>query len=329
MPKQKADKPSGNIDQEIGELVSQLDEATQKLTGEIELAARPDDEFDLKATIDSAEKPKPKAEPAVATAPTLDAQVDAMLEDASASAQDAPPKDVGAIDSQLAELADEMLEGDIDDLDGALASAAAVEAMPKAAPKAESAALAEAIDEDDLLEGDFDDLNEALANAEATEKQPAPKPKAPAPAPAPAAPTPAPKAEAPAPKPAPKAEPVPKAEPAAVPAERPAAKPAEPEPEFKTVPGKRRASVLTHAAIGRAGKVALAIAEKANKPLDNKPAGVRDVAGWLAAVTLFNAAAVWVFLLIARGPAPGTSDEPAVDLVGQNATASVDAESID
>ena len=108
----------------------------------------------------------------------------------------------------------------------------------------------------------------------------------------------------------------------------PAAK-AEPEPEYKTVPGKRRASVLSHAAIGRAGKVAFAIAEKANKPLDNKPAGARDVAGWLAAVTLFNAAAVWVFLLIARGPAPGTSDEPAVDLVGQNATASVDADVIE
>lgn len=332
MPKQNTDISGGNIDHEIGELVSQLEEATQKLADEIEVAARPDDEFDLKATLAAIEQPK--AKPEVDSA--LDSQVGAMIADASAAVKDVPPKDVGAIDSQLAELADEMLDGDFDDLDRALASAEAAEAAPKPVPTPSPAH-----EEGDLLDGDFDDLDQALAHAEVADKQPAPKPKAPEPRPAPAAmprekeSSAPPAAETPAPKPAPKPVPTPAAKPAPATKAEADTEPAravthtESAPKDRHASGRRLPGGLSKLPLWRAGKVAFAIAEKASKPLDNKPAGVRDVAGWLAAVTLFNAFAVWVFLLIARGPAPGTSDEPAVDLVGQNTTASVDADAIE
>lgn len=65
----------------------------------------------------------------------------------------------------------------------------------------------------------------------------------------------------------------------------------------------RRARTLGHAA-----------AELASRPVDKHPAYVRDMVGWFAAVTLFNALAVWIFWFTVRGPGPGDQSSAPIGL---------------
>lgn len=342
MPNQKPNKNEPSIDAQIDQLVNSMSEATEKLAEEIEQAAQEDEQFEIEALHSSAVQAKgavSEVEPSpTEPAPSLDDQVEEMLEDASASAPPAKPT-VDAVDEELAELADEMLEGDFDDADAVLSASESAPPKPKpiaqpdpeatlsAAPPVEmkDPDASSSIDEEDLLEGDFDDADEVIAQGE-----PEPPKAKPVPAPAPA-----PKAEAPkpAPEPAhakPKAkEPEPEleesvAEEQHAPEDRTVthSKPAKPRKERhrRETGDQGRLRALAHGAGGAAYRVA----EIINKPLDTKPAKAKDVAGWLAAVTLFNALAVWFFLFFMRGPAPGTSAEPAVELVGQPTPAIVD-----
>lgn len=335
MPKQNQDKSTENLERRIDELVASVGTATQKLTEEFANAERPDDQFETEAMIASAVQAKPKAPQATSTAPpSLDDQVDKMISQAAASA---PAEDavatVDAIDGQLSSLADELLDGDLDHADAFITPPSA-KATPEEQPPPEPAAAGAAddnIDDDHLLDGDFGDLDDVIAMGE-SQPPPPPKPK-PQPASA-AAPAPAPKAapEAPAPAPKPVAAPAPAA-PAPTPAPQPESAPAPQADRAVThdkkrtkspAAGKRLRVVATHA-----GNTAYALAERLTKPLDTRPSQLKDITGWLAAVTLFNAVAVWAFLLIGRGPAPGASDEPAVELVKQPATADASSEEID
>ena len=354
MPNQKQNNPEIDIDQQIDDLVAGMTEATEKLEREIETANQPDEDFETESQIASAVQPdyhaldenEPKAadEPeAEEPASSLDTQIDEMLEDAAASVEvrQVSKSTVDTVDEELAELADEMLEGDFDDADEVMASGIEAPkptgANPAGEPTestAEPAPGAGFGDDSDMLEGDFDDAEEVIAQGE---------PDLPKVAPAPTAkPAPKPAAEA-----APKAEPAPKA-----PAPEPVPAAAELDEEFnddtpttepdrasrhKKRKGNLRPStegmpkwrVLAETAREHAGDAIYVVAEKLTKPLDSRPEMLKGLTGWLAAVTLFNAIAVWVFMLIARGPEPGTSDEPAVDLVGQQTNAAPQSESID
>ncbi len=399
MPNQKQNKPEPTIEKQIGELVTSMNKANEKLAEEIKIASKADEQFETDAmnasavqakdktealnnasvgeTVENAKEPsateaetiedttaEPVAEAtdaadnegaqeAMAEAqPTLDDQVEEMLESASvASAQPSESTTVDAVDEELASLADDLLEGDFDDADSVLSADVEAPRKPAANPDATQTAPAPAetvagealsemeIDEDDLLDGDFGDAEDVIAQGDDTPApakptpEEAPKAEAPAPPQEPKAKAPEPKAEPPNPKPQPKPEP--KAELEAEESEEESA------PEVRTVrhtkPAKARKErlnkdmgdqgrvrVLAGAALAGTGAAAYRVAELVNKPLDAKPAKAKDIAGWLAAVTLFNAAAVWVFLLIGRGPAQGTSEEPAVELVGQTPAVSIE-----
>ena len=93
--------------------------------------------------------------------------------------------------------------------------------------------------------------------------------------------------------------------------------------------GQPRWRVIAEEARERTGESAYIVAEKLTKPLDSRPEMLKGLTGWLAAVTLFNAIAVWVFMLVVRGPTVGTSAQPAVDLAGQQTNAAAHNEEID
>lgn len=317
---------------------------------------------------------------------TLDEQIEGMLEEAATeelsgdqlATQTQEKTAVDVVDAELAELADEMLDGEFDDGDDVLEAGMKPAPAPKPAGEPEPAAEsgddeldgdfddgADVLEAGDIpppkptqsadsevdayggaddLEGDFDDGDDVLAGGEP--ESPAPKAKAEpstlvtndsknaepgsaAEKPAQAAAREVPKAEAADTENA--ATSTPESEP--VPAQ---AKPKKQKKEKK--PREKRAiEVKPDTKLPRIAALALAhaqnfgvvVVEKVNRPFDEKPAHVRDVAGWIAAVTLFNAIAVWVFMLIGRSPAPGTSAEPDVDLVGGETTAQVEPEPID
>lgn len=330
MPKQNQDKSTENLERRIDELVASMGTATQKLTEEFANAERPDDQFETEAMIASAMQAKPKApQAAPSTPPSLDDQVDKMISQAAASAPAADAvATVDSIDGQLSSLADELLDGDLDHADAFITPPIA-KATPEEQPPPEPAADAadDSIDDDHLLDGDFGDLDDVIAMGE-SQPPPPPKPK-PQPA-SDAAPAPAPKAapEAPAPAPKPVATPSP-----AAPAPQPESAPA-PQADRAVTHDKKRtkspaAGKRLRVVAQHAGNTAYALAERLTKPLDTRPSQLKDITGWLAAVTLFNAVAVWAFLLIGRGPAPGASDEPAVELVKQPATADASSDEID
>ena len=388
MPNQKQNNPEPSLDQQIDQLVAGMTEATAELERQIEEANLPDEAFETAAEINAvmqpeAKKPTPAPEPEVAEVAdeaeidetadeseavevetaSLDVQVDAMLDDAAASVEVSTESrsTVDAVDEELSELADEMLDGDFDDADTVLA--AGIEAPTRAAPglddqtdtEAESepaAHEAEAIDEDDLLDGDFDDADEVIAQG--VPEAPQAKVEA-VPAAETETPEPEPAAAAPKPKPAPEAKPEPKAKapkPApSVEIDDEAESETEIEPSAKesrerkvrhkkpTKPrkgslkrnteGQPRWRVFAEEARERTGEAAYIVAEKLTKPLDSRPEMLKGLTGWLAAVTLFNAIAVWVFMLVVRGPTVGTSAQPAVDLAGQQTTAATHNEEID
>ncbi len=387
MPNQKQNNPEPSLDQQIDQLVAGMTEATAELERQIEEANLPDEAFETAAEINAvmqpeAKKPTPAPEPEVAEVAdeaeidetadepeavevetaSLDVQVDAMLDDAAASVEVSTESrsTVDAVDEELSELADEMLDGDFDDADTVLA--AGIEAPTRAAPglddqtetetESEPAAHeAEAIDEDDLLDGDFDDADEVIAQgvpeapqakveavpaAETETPEPEPAAAAPKPKPAPEA-KPEPKAKAP--KPAPsveiddEAESEPETEPSAKQTERKVRhkKPTKPRKGSlkRNTEGQPRWRVIAEEARERTGEAAYIVAEKLTKPLDSRPEMLKGLTGWLAAVTLFNAIAVWVFMLVVRGPTVGTSAQPAVDLAGQQTNAAAHNEEID
>ncbi|RNC80579.1 MAG: hypothetical protein ED559_01870 [Phycisphaera sp.] len=248
----------------------------------------------------------------------------------------AAPKPASESDSEAA-AGDDELDGDFDD------GADVLEAGEIPAPKQPQPAETEvdAYGGADDLNGDFDDGDDVLAGGEpespASKAKAAPstavtndeesaEPEAVADTVAEAIAEEAPRAEAVDTEKA--AESSPESEPA----------PAQAKPKKQKEPrGKRTIEVKPDTKLPKFAAVAFAHAqnigviavEKVNKPFDEKPAHVRDVAGWIAAVTLFNAIAVWVFMLIGRSPAPGTSAEPDVDLVGGETTAQVEPEPID
>lgn len=354
MPKQSQDIPIENLERRIDELVASMDAETQRLHQQITDAARPDEDFAtdaMTASIAPAAQARPSspdaAPPAAPTkaAPSLDAQVERMLSDAAASVPAAHEASaqataaVDAIDGKLAELADELLEGDLDNADALIGPhAETARTLPDehAEPPGTPGSTADdSAGDDDMLDGDFDDLQDAIAQAGTQPPppkawpQPDPIP-APPPEANPATPPPEPIAPpqtattrpvAPWPAPAPQDEPDPAHERTVT-----HGKPAVPRkpPTRASAPGGHRPRTLARAAVARSGQVAYALAERLTKPLDSRPSQLKDITGWLAAVTLFNAAAVWVFLLIGRGPAPGTSTQPAVDLVGQTSATIAD-----
>ncbi|MEL6498918.1 MAG: hypothetical protein AAGJ54_08415 [Planctomycetota bacterium] len=64
-------------------------------------------------------------------------------------------------------------------------------------------------------------------------------------------------------------------------------------------------------------------AVRTNKPLDGKPTYARDIVGWFAAVTLFNAIAVWAFWVLGRepDPVPTSTDAVSIEVPAEAATA--------
>jgi len=389
MPDQDPNNQGKNLNKRIEELVSEMDEATEKLSKQIDDAALSDEEFDLQAEIGSAVTPEdvaaasaeklageanpapeaeseptepesskedetaPENETTEAPAETLDAQIEDMLEDAGSSGDDAEPAEslprsaVDAVDAELAGLAEEMLDGDFDDAEDVIEqgiepapkqpAASNEDAESKAEDDAEDPAStevenpkAEAADEhDDLLDGDFDDAEDVIEKGIETEiKKPAAEAETEASEPEAAEDS----ADETQPKPVAESAPEPVSASSSGDSEKP-------EQEAKTNPAKAKKTkkqkkpkqkrivepkadtklpAFAAVAAAHTNSIAFALAEKINKPLDSKPTYMRDIAGWLAAVTLFNAFAVWVFLLIGRGPAAGTSSEPAVELVGQS-----------
>ncbi|GAB5496648.1 MAG: hypothetical protein Phyf2KO_17280 [Phycisphaerales bacterium] len=330
-------------------------EAESQVEAEPDLETEPEPPPSDEAQPEPEPEPEPETEPVAETAATLDDQVEDMLEEATSpekagdqlATETQEQTAVDVVDAELAELADEMLDGDFDDGNDVLE--AGMEPRAKAPPPAEPQEQPEddAYGGMDELDGDFDDGEDVLAAGE-PEAAPAAKPKPESVAepsePAESEEESAPESAAPEPAsaPSPSTEPAAKkpAEPEASESEEDSAsapaKTKKPKKEKKprakrTIEVKPDTKLPKFAAItlAHAQNIGVIVVEKVNKPFDEKPSHVRDVAGWIAAVTLFNAIAVWVFMLIGRSPAPGTSAEPDVDLVGGETTAQVEPEPID
>ena len=76
-------------------------------------------------------------------------------------------------------------------------------------------------------------------------------------------------------------------------------------------------------ALQRAKRFVYETAVRTSKPLDGKPTYARDIVGWFAAVTLFNAVAVWAFWVLGRepDPLPTSTDAVSIEVPAEAATA--------
>jgi hypothetical protein len=198
----------------------------------------------------------------------------AEADDVSDLIDDSPAANIEDLDSELASLAADLLEGDFDDVDAVLSGQPeAARPVPQAGrPEPEPAgAIAEA------------PAAPALTLTEAADDDPAPADNT-------------------------------MDQPAAAIADDPAAAPAPRRVAASPpAPAKPRTRVA-HALLSRASSGVHRLAQAASRPLDTAPAYTRDVIGWVAAVTLFNAAAVWVFYLVIREPQTPPATDPAVGL---------------
>jgi hypothetical protein len=195
----------------------------------------------------------------------------------------APPTTADELDAELECLADVLLEGDFDDVSEVLERESS---DPSRKPPPPSIAE-EASPEDSMAE-----LDAVLDDEPAPVLDPKPAP----------APVPAPSADAPRPPaPAPQAPVLPQAAAAVI--DLPARPP------------------LTRTIAARAVAGLRASATLISRPLDDRPGYARDIVGWFAAVTLFNAIAVWVFTLVLRDPPPREAGVPEAGLAQDEALA--------
>ncbi len=242
-------------------------------------------------------EPEPAAEPGEGEAESLDGQVEAMLTEAVEQAEVESPAPVeGEASDQPPEVENTEPESSspdtVEDLDAELADLA-----------------------DELLEGDFDDVDDVLAAGNPTEPIPPPEPEAAEAAEDEQAPA----SEPASPEPAADAEPGTDAEPSQATEPEPGSVADQREPDEAPVEARAptETAALDAAPGGLKHRLTTAVYEAAvaaNKPLDAKPTYARDIVGWFAAVTLFNALAVWVFFLLVRSPDPGPSPADVVTL---------------
>lgn len=232
-----------------------------------------------------------------APAPDATAEANTPAEAEPESGADAATGALDAIDSQLAELTDQLLaEGDAEAKTPAaepaeVVAAAAVVAATTATAQAPGANNSETTPE----------AQSAVKPEVKSEVKPEVGPEAKA----------APKVEASAPA---AAAPKPETKPETKPEPKPAPKPAPNPASGKAASGAAvKPAAKVEAERSRVGAVALeatvAVLEVVNKPLAGKPAAMKQTLGWLAVVTLFNAAALWgylVFLHKPKMPAPLT-----------------------
>ncbi len=241
----------------------------------------PQTETETEVESEAESVPEPEAEP--------EAEADSDAEPAAASVED--------LDAELSDLADELLEGDFDDVASVLQAGNPTELHDLSGVPKPSAVGADAASDDGAGEESEPVVDEAPSEAE------------PAGAPEPAV------ARSTAGSGSTDTGGV--SESTGVPVERPAAAVAvaTARPASNRVPALQRVSVFVYET-----------AVRANKPLDGKPTYARDIVGWFAAVTLFNAVAVWAFWMLGRDPAPAPTSTDAVSIaVPEGADAPDDA----
>lgn len=363
-----APEPAGEtLDEQIDGMLNDAESAAQESAAEptsaidavnAELEGLTDEmlegEFDdAEDVIEQGEVPEPAAD--VAAEPIESAE-EPEAEVGVPEPEPTPVNAVDAVDAELAGLADEMLDGDFDDADDVIEQGVEppAEAPVASEPEAEAEAPADdTSDAEEMLDGDFDDAEDVIEQgleAEVGAKTTNPEMEA------------APETEAETedePVAEVQDEPVSETEETQEPVAESndeaqdvaeddfpedEAEEAASDAETKTTKKQKKAKKPKQAvepkgdtklpafasiAAARAGDMAFTVAEKMNKPFDKKPEYMRDIAGWLAAVTLFNAAAAWFFLLFLRSPAVGTSTEPTVELVGGATTQQVEPEPIE
>lgn len=344
-----ADLSDADFDEELG-IASALspDEVLAKEPAEVEAKleadAEPETEAESQTEPESAPEKQAEVEPEDEAPVPLDEQVEDMLVEVTSEedsgdqlATELQEKTaVDRVDEELSELADEMLDGDFDDGDDILSAGDTPAPKPDTQP-----ASVDAYGGEDDLEGDFDDADDVMAAGE-----PASAPVSTSPVGTLIEPNDAgtetpesisaaePEVESESATPAPEPTAAADVDPESSEAEAldPDDAPAKPARTKQTIEPKTDTKLPRVAAVALAHvqHASLVLAERVNKPFDEKPPHVRDLAGWLAAVTLFNAIAIWVFMLLGRSPAPGTSTEPNVDLVGTGQqTAQVEPEPTD
>lgn len=297
--KQEESDAEAPLDDQVEALLSEAAQG-DALTGEEaeQVIAENDD-----ATVVA--EPEPESQPEPETKPEPEAEAEA---DADAEPEAEPAASVEDLDAELADLAEELLQGDFDDVDAVLEAGNPAQPMPtdedaeaaeasgeeipepeaaEEAPESDEAQPAAVDDGSSVPESEAGDDDAVPAAAAATDAGASDAGDAgeedaatPSEAPVPAAD-------------ADDAAAAVAAQPAAV-----AAAPAEPKIPLK----QRIAGVFYDTAV------------RTSKPLDSKPTYARDIVGWFAAVTLFNAVAVWAFWFFGREPDPVPTSTDAVSI---------------
>lgn len=190
--------------------------------------------------------------------------------------------DIVELDERLADTATDRLDDDID----ALLKEAPTDAAPPAAPTVEPPSAAASVE-----------APSAPAEPEAAAPTPS-ESESPSSAAEPVAQAPEPKVEAPAPPTpavpvAPPAPPTPSAAPTPAPAEPKSQSPSDTRVEVvvgEPLVGRRRAPLLTTLCVG--------VLKVVGAPLAIMPPSARDIVGYFSLVTLFNAAGLWILILL-------------------------------
>jgi pilus assembly protein FimV len=330
--------PAGDAVEDIKEFATEAADEIADAAPIESVEAVVKDEVEPEAEIESLEpateddpEDQPEEGPAADETGSLDDQVEVMLETALDDSSAAPPA------ADLNEVLDEPDTDPQAEQDPAAASADEPSAAPSGADAEAGsvedldAALADFAD--DLLEGDFDDVDAVLQGGDpreidsevSAESMPDDAvPEEPDDAPAVAEVTASDVAAPPTDDNAPDDvvdvdELAPAAEsPSPQQSEAPAAASAE------TAAPAAAASVVKQASVSdEAGSASLRervtramydAAVAANRPLDARPTYMRDIVGWFAAVTLFNAVAVWAFWMLSSGEAPAETPADVVTL---------------
>lgn len=263
------------------------------------------------------EPDEPAAQAAAETAPAVGVEADD--EPIAGDAETEPESDLVEIE-EPAKVPAPSPDDSMAELDEAIGAAARESGVDLAAPPATADELDAELEclADVLLEGDFDDVAEVLEREAAA---PTGKPATPA------------SLDEPSPddsmaeldgaiddRPSSSREPEPSAEKPTPPAQEPA--PASPQAVSAVIDLPAR-TPLTRTIAARVVAALRALATLISRPLDDHPGYARDIVGWFAAVTLFNAIAVWVFTLVLRDPPPREAGVPEAGLAQDGAVAGV------
>ena len=306
------------VDEDDAEAEASAEAASETVAEEDSLAdiePEPAPEADLEPEPIPEPEPEPEAEAEAEAAQHIEPPTEPAVPPAAAAAVQAGPETVEDLDAELSELADELLEGDFDDVEEVLReheSAGIPEAQTDdrldaddadtevvASPKSRGAARAleddmsaeaseEGAEGDEAVPSFVGSVPEEVMHAASDDEPDEPED--------------ADRVETDG------------SDSGEVSSEREARPAKQHKPKPAAVASGPVVSEPKPSLAHRIRLAGYSLAALASRPIEQKPAYIRDIVGWFAAVTLFNAIAVWIFWFTVSGAGPGDPSSAAVGL---------------